>query len=131
LRKIKKINDQHYEDYYNEINRPSVITGLIINNSSSEVNNKTIDVGMRLRIDQLTSIDTKQQRYGVKGIIDIDWNATKVDIINFQNQPYYYEPEFCPQIDTRNDVSGEYNNANWDNKHHYKIVSDKKNWYTL
>ena len=53
---------------------------------------KSMKLGVRLRIEQLTAIDTVSQSYRARMIQVTDWPATDDDIKHFEND----EENFCP-----------------------------------
>eukprot|EP01084_Bolivina_argentea_P222071 375969_1 len=53
-------------------------------------------VGTRLRIDQIASIDSKNQQYQLRGLLCFDWIASDDDINLYNKSP---KDEFRPSYD--------------------------------
>lgn len=88
----------------------NLLTQIEIGDNNDEVKDKDekpIELGMRLRIDQLTSIDTSKQEYSIKAMLDRDWLATENDIKNCEKYGKDYVPEQIAAVDFLNDVKSE------------------------
>eukprot|EP01084_Bolivina_argentea_P143499 251958_1 len=69
------------------------------------------ELGLRLRIDQLATIDTATQTYGGKFRLEKEWIATKKDINNYAANKAEYKPEYYASVEANNDVVQEYEYA--------------------
>merc|ERR1719356_153987 len=83
---------------------------------------KRIEVGLRLRVDQIDTIDTVNQVYRVRCTIDMDWLASSRDTANAKEDRKGFVPEHIPRIEPRNIIDGENVDKQWGNGNLYKLV---------
>eukprot|EP01083_Nonionella_stella_P164691 545884_1 len=69
------------------------------------LNNKVMEIGIRMRVDELEEISTTQQKYVIKGVFDKDWPATEKDKENWAKfldpsnlEVTEYIPEDNPEV---------------------------------
>eukprot|EP01084_Bolivina_argentea_P205168 350553_1 len=97
-----------------------------LNSQPISANLERMEVGLRLRIDQIDVIDTVNQVYKVRCTLDMDWEATEDDIRNAQQSPDTYVPQKVPRIDPRNVIEKEVDYKSWSNGNVMKLHFDDK-----
>ena len=69
-----------------------------------ETTYKKLKMGLRFEINEITFIDTQNQRYGIKGFIVRIWKATKQDLENYKTNSNEYSPQIKPKFRFLNSV---------------------------
>jgi len=73
----KKANDELFDDFNND-------------NREYFMRSDAQELSIRLRIDNLTEIDTVMQRYAIKGAVYKQWKMTETDVKNWDNSKLEY-----------------------------------------
>eukprot|EP01084_Bolivina_argentea_P262088 443138_1 len=114
----------------------ALISSVWSNKSTKEL--EKMQVGLRLRIDQIESIDTVNQIYKVRATLDMDWEASNEDIELFdeiKSSKHSHEIEYTstdlPRVDPVNVVDKKMIYRRWANGDEVKLVTKngiRYNW---
>ena len=81
-----------------------------------------VECGIRLRLDQLTEINTVDQTYHILSVVDLDWPASENDVAAYNKDPANYVPEKRPRIEPINFVSKTAKTEPWSTGNAYKVI---------
>eukprot|EP01084_Bolivina_argentea_P299017 515406_1 len=85
----QKTEDYMHDDMHNEIDESDEITNMFSTN---------LRVGIRLRIEQLSDINTVTQTYCARIVQVTDWLACATDLENYKNDKENYNPQRIAKV---------------------------------
>eukprot|EP01084_Bolivina_argentea_P116679 207270_1 len=93
---LQNVELEHKNHYYQEENQKQIV---------KNDKNAVMEIGVRMRIDEVEEISTSNQKYTVKGVYEKDWPPTEQDQENWKkfldpnnNEVTEYIPEAEPSV---------------------------------